>query len=274
MIIDNIICKQCRRRNTIIENFTEGFLVCTECGLVAEESLVDQSGEWRTFEDSQVNMARCDVNKNPYFKESTVNLFINNKKRFNAQGAEARLKKTLSTISNDAYQLGFTQSTIGIATDIAYVACEKIGRFGSFDALRVAVLYLACRKDNAPVPVKKLSIIIGQENMPMKKINKYILKLAETIKIDYDEEEGLARMFGGQLEYDQKDIERAVELARSYKKRYDKSREPVTVAIGCLAAVNCATKGRARLDINELKKVSNVAKSTILSCMDEVFACF
>ena len=46
------ICRNCAKPTAIIEDHSQGDLVCTECGLVLESRVVDESSEWRTFSDS------------------------------------------------------------------------------------------------------------------------------------------------------------------------------------------------------------------------------
>ena len=46
------ICRNCAKPTAIIEDHQQGDLVCTECGLVLESRVVDESSEWRTFSDS------------------------------------------------------------------------------------------------------------------------------------------------------------------------------------------------------------------------------
>lgn len=45
----------------IIEDHQQGDLVCTECGLVLESRVVDETSEWRTFSDS--DKAGADPNR-------------------------------------------------------------------------------------------------------------------------------------------------------------------------------------------------------------------
>ena len=46
------ICKNCNVPTAIIEDHQQGDLVCTECGLVLEQGVIDETSEWRTFSDS------------------------------------------------------------------------------------------------------------------------------------------------------------------------------------------------------------------------------
>ena len=44
------ICERCQAKDTIIEDDIEGIVVCTNCGLVLEENIIDEQYEKRTFE--------------------------------------------------------------------------------------------------------------------------------------------------------------------------------------------------------------------------------
>ena len=43
-----LICPDCQQTN-VTEDWTEGNVICADCGLVLETHLVDQRSEWRTF---------------------------------------------------------------------------------------------------------------------------------------------------------------------------------------------------------------------------------
>ena len=47
------ICEECLT-DTLVNNFREGTLVCSRCGLVNEERCIDQEAEWRNFADDSV----------------------------------------------------------------------------------------------------------------------------------------------------------------------------------------------------------------------------
>ena len=45
------VCVECKKENTFIINESEGSIVCTNCGRVNQFKMLDDSAEWRNFQD-------------------------------------------------------------------------------------------------------------------------------------------------------------------------------------------------------------------------------
>ncbi len=62
----NAACKQCGLTTHLVDDWVEGNVTCTNCGLVASSCLIDDRPEWREFEDgSGKEMNRVGIVYNP-----------------------------------------------------------------------------------------------------------------------------------------------------------------------------------------------------------------
>lgn len=63
--LDDRLCQHCYQRGTLFEDWKNGDRVCTSCGVVDEEHLMDESPEWREYDNDDkgsaavANLARC-----------------------------------------------------------------------------------------------------------------------------------------------------------------------------------------------------------------------
>ena len=52
------ICEKCQAKDSFIEDYAEGIVVCTNCGLVLEENIIADEYEKRTFETDNNEIKR------------------------------------------------------------------------------------------------------------------------------------------------------------------------------------------------------------------------
>lgn len=55
-------CIECNSEN-LIEEYTDGDIVCGDCGIV-NDNVIDHTAEWRNFENDTVSKERCIINEN------------------------------------------------------------------------------------------------------------------------------------------------------------------------------------------------------------------
>lgn len=76
--VDLTLCQTCGS-DEIVEDFSQGILVCTGCGQVLESNLVDSNPEWKQFEDDGGGAAsggRCNKITNPLLPQSSLGTVI------------------------------------------------------------------------------------------------------------------------------------------------------------------------------------------------------
>ena len=54
----NEICEKCQAKNSFIEDYVQGNVVCTNCGLILEENIIDDKYEKRTFQTDNNEIKR------------------------------------------------------------------------------------------------------------------------------------------------------------------------------------------------------------------------
>ena len=70
------ICISCNS-NTLKTDFSQGIIVCTSCGVIQEDSLIDESPEWNSGQDDgQKDPSRCGCPVNPLLAKSSLSTMI------------------------------------------------------------------------------------------------------------------------------------------------------------------------------------------------------
>lgn len=69
-------CRECPMDTTIVLDRTSGDTICTECGLVLEQNYIDDTPEWRSFEESAHNPVRVGQASNPLLEDAGLSTSI------------------------------------------------------------------------------------------------------------------------------------------------------------------------------------------------------
>jgi transcription initiation factor TFIIB len=175
-------------------DWDRGDVVCTVCGTVMEQRTIDPGIEWRNFSESDKDRSRAQQ-----VDEFTDDLVTGVSQNFmgsklgdtldNTQMRLSRLQQRQSTSDKmmvNAYErISHFSDYLRLASDIKNRAkvifrsldeekLRKPLRTGKKDALFVALLYLACKQENAPRTFKELST---STHMAEKDIRKYYRQL-------------------------------------------------------------------------------------------------
>lgn len=71
----SFFCKECKKYPTIFEDYKQGYIICSDCGLVLCNSIVDTRSEWRTFPDTTgADMCRIGSTSNELMKSSNIEI--------------------------------------------------------------------------------------------------------------------------------------------------------------------------------------------------------
>jgi transcription initiation factor TFIIB len=79
-------CTLCKSEDSIITDFTNGQIVCTNCGAVLDDRIIDETSEWRNFSSENPGSSNSNPNRvggpiNPYLDEINLSITISTKKR-------------------------------------------------------------------------------------------------------------------------------------------------------------------------------------------------
>ena len=189
------ICKNCNVPTAIIEDHQQGDLVCTECGLVLEQGVIDETSEWRTFSDSDKGGADpsrtagptnrmlahgglgTSIGRNP---DGTYNQTLT---RLHNRGAnpDKALIAAFGKINELADHLGVTSVVKDGACDVYRMVVKPgVSIAGkSQNAMFAACLYISCRQEGTNRTFKE--ICGGAVNTTVKEIGKCYKFIVKTI---------------------------------------------------------------------------------------------
>jgi transcription initiation factor TFIIIB Brf1 subunit/transcription initiation factor TFIIB len=68
------VCENCKGQDTMFEDYSNGILVCKECGQV-NDNIMDSNPEWRNYDGSS-SKARCSSTTNPMLPKSSLGTSI------------------------------------------------------------------------------------------------------------------------------------------------------------------------------------------------------
>ncbi len=164
-------CKICKCLDSLVTDFQSGTIVCTACGVVQEEGIIDETFEGRVFKEEctslEVQQTRVGRPTNPYENEADpFKIFVK------------ELKKT-------AQNLQMRESTIGIANDFSleFYGTKKNFKGKAKAYLIPAILYITCREQDileTPFEIaRKLSLDINTLNNYIKYVKKKTPRIRE-----------------------------------------------------------------------------------------------
>jgi transcription initiation factor TFIIB len=171
-------CLLCKAEDTIITVFSSGEVVCSECGAVLDERIIDETSEWRNFSSENPGSSSSDPNRvggpiNPYLDEINLNIMIATTKR-NGVLSKWRNRslgsggKSLSRIFKRSEELAAKLDLPLAITEkskdiLATIEKHKKLKGRSLDCIIAAVFFQACRKCNAPRTLKDLVLSLQLE---------------------------------------------------------------------------------------------------------------
>ena len=158
------ICERCYAKNSIITDYSEGELVCSNCGKVYEERIIDDEYEKRTFEDNdgENRIQRIGPPAKPeYGNELGTNLLIREK-------GKTRVVKSYS--KNDKIQRNFMKiqkllSSVDVSQNIIEEVKSYYGKVGknmnmqgrNVNYIIVGLYYYASRKLKLAKTIKEIT---------------------------------------------------------------------------------------------------------------------
>lgn len=238
--LNNIImCKDCKEfPPNLIEEYSEGDIVCGSCGLVVSDRLVDTRSEWRTFSnDDQGNDDPSRVGEGP-------NLMLDGDQLQTTIAFEGKNARNLSHLQNKVNQdksskallaayrdIQSLTDSINAGTQVANAAKHiyklvednKALKGKSQEAIVAGCIFIACRQTNVPRTFRE---IYGLTKVSKKEIGRVFKQLETFLQKMGGEAEVAQSMFTQQ--YQAKGSTSAVELCARYCSNLN-FRSPVSV---------------------------------------------
>ncbi|KAJ0099753.1 hypothetical protein Patl1_21720 [Pistacia atlantica] len=189
-------CFECKKNTDIVIDHRQGDRVCTECGLVLEACGIDETAEWRNFNDdnNDKDPNRVGSVMSPLLNHGNqlVTLISNPHKIADHSGdvlfskrlhnPDTNLVKGLDIIASMADSLGLV-ATIKNRADEIYVKVEehKLCRGKKLNAILAACLFIACRESKLSRTLKELSTVA--DGVKVKEINKAIEVIKKQLEV-------------------------------------------------------------------------------------------
>ncbi|KAI9714091.1 MAG: hypothetical protein M1812_006538 [Candelaria pacifica] len=164
-----VMCRECKEiPPNIVEEFSNGDMVCGSCGLVLGDRIVDTRSEWRTFSnDDQGNddPSRVGDGANPLLNGSQLQTSISFGDGGSGRSRDLHRTQNKSTHDKSTQGLLAAYKQIGAYCDvyqISKVACDTAKQYykqvddakafkgKTQDAIIAGCLFIACRQNNVP----------------------------------------------------------------------------------------------------------------------------
>lgn len=184
------VCTDCGESENIIEDHRNGYNVCTACGVVLENRIIDETSEWRSFEDSNKNdPSRIGSASNPFLDAEQLDTMISAGKGANSytlskiqmknymRGPKRALKNGLNLIQAFCERSTISKTIMNRAQYIFKTVEEKnILKGKNLEGSVGACIYIACKMENSPRTFKEVCVITGVQKKEIGRCYKLIHK--------------------------------------------------------------------------------------------------
>jgi len=272
----------------LIEDHRAGDQICSECGLVVGDRVIDVGSEWRSFSNGdngkEGDRSRVGAAENTLLGTSDLttmigpstgrasfdamgnNLYTNARRNTSVASTERALINAFRILANMADRINLPKTIV----DRASLLFKKINDGGrmrgrSNEAIAAACLYIACRQEGVPRTFKEIVAVSTVNKRDIGRCFKIILKSHEDTKVGLVDSGDFMSRFCGLLGLTREIQRAATSIA---KKANDlelaEGRSPVSVAA---AAIYMATQAShdARCHA-EIAAIAGVAETTLKQC--------
>merc|ERR1712193_450261 len=178
----------------LAEDYRAGDMICTECGLVVGDRVIDVGSEWRTFSNDKDSKDRSRVGdvENRLLSGGDLSTMIgpstsgqdngyskfNNRRQTNA--TDRALVNAFREITSMADRINLTGNIVHKAkANFKEVYEGKTLKGRSNDAIAAACLYIACRQESVPRTFKEVCAISRVSKKEIGRCFKLIVKTME-----------------------------------------------------------------------------------------------
>lgn len=258
-----LVCPECRiDPPNLIEEYSSGDLVCSDCGMVVGDKIVDTRSEWRTFanEDGD-DPSRVGQAANPILDGLTESLETRISSRDGGSGISYALQRAsarttgnsnrhildgFDAIQNKVERMSLPRSASEAAKQLfRRVQDERIMRGKRTEAIIAAVLFVACKQSGNPRTFHEIHSVTGVNKKQIADCFKELQATFDLGQSDARPEGGagvtvtsavnLVNRFCNLLGLEQAVVRSTEEIAELIKdKGILDGRSPVTVAAACI----------------------------------------
>ena len=265
---------------SLIEDYRAGDQICSECGLVVGDRVIDVGSEWRTFssENGAEDRSRVGAAENTLLGSSDLTTIIGNvgggrsgmdmgtalqySNRRTVSSSDRALVNAFRTIGNMADRINLTKTIVDRANNLFKMVHDGRNLKGrANDAIAAAVLYIACRQEGVPRTFKEIVAVSTVSKKEIGRCFKLILKAHDT-SVELITTGDFMSRFCGTLSLS-RDIQRAA--TGIAKKAVDldivPGRSPISVAAAAIYMASQASDDKRTQ--REIADIAGVADVTI-----------
>lgn len=184
------IHNECRCGSPLFLDAINGSMICTACGTVSEDNLMDQTPEWNSGNSENTGSkdpSRCGCPINPMLQKSSMStMIVTNKhgfmKRLHSQMSMDYVERAryhiFERISKVAGDIGNLPHNVIEQSKYYYkvLSERKLSRGVIRQGLIACCILHACKAMNVPRSMKEISNITGVTTATLNKTNKVFLK--------------------------------------------------------------------------------------------------
>ena len=287
MITNNEKCYNCKAELSILTDFNSGQIACSNCGVVLDDRIIDESSEWRNFQGENFVGGNAGPNRvggpiNPYLNDNdlTTNIATNHhsgtlsryKNRSLGSGNRS-LIRGFRKLEDLAFKLDLHTSIIEKSKDtLKKIEESKKLKGRSIDAVLAAIFFYSCRQCNAPKTIKD---IIYTLNLNKKEVSRCYNFIKKSIFTNNDvpivnNTTGLVTNYCNKLEIPNSIKKAALDVAEEVcKLEIVAGRNPSSVAT---AAILFAVKllDYTKIGKSEISDISKTTENTIISAYSKL----
>jgi len=285
---DITVCPECGCKEVIFDH-ERGEFVCTGCGLVLYEHVVDRGPEWRAFtREEKERRARTGApltltihdkglstlidwrNKDASGKDLSLSERIHAYKlrkwhmrvRMHTS-ADRNLVQAMNELERLASLMDLPQTVKESAALLYRIALESgMIRGRSISAMVAAVLYAACRIHGIP---RKLDEVARESRISKKELGKYYRLLYGILKktpyaIPFSDPLNFVKRFGSELNVSGLTIQKAIDILKKAKEKgLTAGKDPTGLAAAALYLAAIVTgERRTQREVAEVARVTEV----------------
>lgn len=269
--MSNISCSR-HPEATLIEDHRAGDMICSMCGLVVGDRVVDVGSEWRTFSDSNNDPSRVGAAENPLLdNDLSTTIGQSTGTEYRNHHAMTSSNKTLMGAYRDINEIADRVNLPRIIIEEASGLFKKVHEQKKLKnrsrlAIVSACIYIACKLQSAARSFKELSSISGILAKDIAKCYKNICKIIEysshqEVSMHVDSSDFLSR-FCSRLELSIEVQRIATHIATEAKElSITDGRNPTSIAAAAIyMASQVSDEPKSQKEISE---IAGCAESTI-----------
>ena len=257
----------------LIEDYRAGDQICSECGLVVGDRVIDVGSEWRTFsrENGAEDRSRVGAAENNLLGSCDLSTIIGSvsgssaiqySNRRTVSSSDRALVNAFRSIGNMADRINLTKTIVDRANNLFKMVHDGRNLKGrANDAIAAAVLYIACRQEGVPRTFKEIVAVSTVSKKEIGRCFKLILKAHDT-SVELITTGDFMSRFCGTLSLS-RDIQRAA--TGIAKKAVDldivPGRSPISVAAAAIYMASQASDDKRTQ--REIADIAGVADVTI-----------